>query len=112
MGFWLKNPKLIPVMGTKRENITADNSWASDHEHILAKSLFSAGISWLAVYLTEDHIALDILASRVDVDPERLGCAGLSGGGLKTVMLGGLDERIECAISVGFLTTWINFLLK
>ncbi|MGY6743041.1 MAG: dienelactone hydrolase family protein [Cecembia sp.] len=95
----------------KRENINAYNSWASDHEHIMAKSLFSAGISWPAVYLAEDQVALDILAARADVDPERLGCAGLSGGGLRTVMLGGLDDRIACAISVGFMTTWADFLL-
>lgn len=97
---------------SKRENINAYNSWASDHEHIMAKSLFSAGISWPAVYLAEDQVALDILASREDVDVERLGCAGLSGGGLRTVMLGGLDPRISCAISVGFMTTWADLLLN
>jgi dienelactone hydrolase len=96
---------------SKRENIDSYNSWASDHEHIMAKSLFSAGISWPAVYLAEDQVALDILASREDVDSSKIGCAGLSGGGLRTVMLGGLDERISCAISVGFMTTWTDFLL-
>jgi hypothetical protein len=27
-------------------------------------------------------------------------------------MLGGLDPRISCAISVGFMTTWADFLLN
>lgn len=93
------------------EKINAYNSWASDHEHILAKSLFSAGTTWPAVFLAEDQMALSILASREDVDTERLGCAGLSGGGLRTVMLGGLDPRISCAVAVGFMTTWTDFLL-
>jgi dienelactone hydrolase len=93
------------------EKINAYNSWASDHEHILAKSLFSAGTTWPAVFLAEDQMALSILASREDVDPERLGCAGLSGGGLRTVMLGGLDPRISCAVCVGFMTTWTDFLM-
>jgi hypothetical protein len=44
------------------------------------------------------------------MDPD-LGCAGLSGGGLRTVYLGGLDERIKCAIAVGFTTTWKDFLM-
>lgn len=87
------------------------NEWASDHEHILAKSLFSAGTSWPAVFLAEDQMALSILASREDVDASRLGCAGLSGGGLRTVMLGGLDPRISCAVAVGFMTTWTDLLL-
>lgn len=97
---------------TKRTNIDAYNAWASDHEHIMARSLFSAGTSWPAVYLAEDQVALDILADRADVDTGRIGCAGLSGGGLRTVMLGGLDPRISCAISVGFMTTWADFLLN
>jgi dienelactone hydrolase len=93
------------------EKINAYNTWASDHEHILAKSLFSAGTTWPAVFLAEDQMALSILASRDDVNQERIGCAGLSGGGLRTVMLGGLDPRISCAVAVGFMTTWTDFLL-
>jgi len=93
------------------EQIDAYNDWASAHEHILAKSLFSAGTSWPAVFLAEDQMALSILASRADVDATRLGCAGLSGGGLRTVMLGGLDPRISCAVAVGFMTTWTDLLL-
>ena len=93
------------------EQIAAYNSWASDHEHILAKSLFCAGTSWPAVFLAEDQMALSILAAREDVDTSKLGCAGLSGGGLRTVMLGGLDPRISCAVAVGFMTTWADLLL-
>lgn len=88
------------------------NQWASEHEHVLSKSLFCAGTTWPGVVLAEDKIALDILSAREDVDPNRMGCAGLSGGGLRTVYLGGLDERIKCAISVGFMSTWSDFLLN
>lgn len=93
------------------DNIAAYNNWASDHEHIMAKSLFSAGTTWPAVFFSEDQKALDILCSLKDVDAKRVGCAGLSGGGLRTVFMGGLDPRIQCAISVGFMTTWKDFLL-
>jgi hypothetical protein len=30
---------------------------------------------------------------------------------MRTVFLGGLDDRIRCAIAVGFMTTWRDFLL-
>ncbi len=93
------------------ENINRYNAWASEHEHILAKSLFCAGTGWPAVFLAEDQMALSILAARADVDSTKLGCAGLSGGGLRTVMLGGLDPRISCAVAVGFMTTWADLLL-
>ncbi len=94
------------------ENIKTYNSWAAAHEHIMAKSLFCAGTTWPGVFLAEDRLALSILSRLGDVDAERLGCAGLSGGGLRTVYLGGLDERIKCAVCVGFMSTWSDFLLN
>ena len=94
------------------EEIAAYNAWASDHEHVMSKSLFCAGTTWPGVTLIEDQMALTILSQRPEVDPKRLGCAGLSGGGLRTVYLGGLDQRVKCAVPVGFMTTWDDFLLN
>jgi dienelactone hydrolase len=94
------------------ENIEAYNRWAGEHEHVMAKSLFCAGTTWPGVFLGEDQRALDVLAAHEEVDPDRIGCAGLSGGGLRTVYLGGMDPRIRCAACVGFMTTWSDFLLN
>lgn len=93
------------------ENIKAYNDWAAEHEHIMAKSLFSAGTTWPGVFFAEDRKALDILCARRDVDASRIGCGGLSGGGMRTVFMGGLDPRIKCAVCVGFMTTWKDFIL-
>jgi dienelactone hydrolase len=93
-------------------NIEKYNQWAGQHEHVMAKSLFCAGTTWPAVFFAEDQKALDILCAREDVDTNRVGCGGLSGGGLRTVFMAGLDERIKCAVPVGFMTTWIDFLLN
>jgi dienelactone hydrolase len=92
-------------------HIAAYNRWAAEHESIMAKSLFCAGTTWPGVFLAEDQRALDVLCAREDVDPERIGCGGLSGGGLRTVFLGGLDPRIRCAVCVGMMTTWRDYLL-
>jgi len=94
------------------ENIKAYNSWASDHEHTMAKSLFCAGTTWPAVFFAEDQKALDVLCARKDVNPDQIGCAGLSGGGMRTVFMGGLDSRIKCAVCVGFMTTWKDLILN
>ncbi|MES1219269.1 MAG: alpha/beta hydrolase family protein [Bacteroidota bacterium] len=94
------------------DNIAAYNKWAGQHEHVMAKSLFSAGTTWPAVFFAEDRKALDILCDRPDVDAKRIGCAGLSGGGMRTVFMGGQDERIKCAVCVGFMTTWKDFVLN
>ena len=92
--------------------VAAYDEWAGQHENLMAKSLFSAGTTWPGVFFAEDRVALDILARRSDVDETRLGCAGLSGGGLRTCMLAGLDERIRCCAAVGFMSTWRDFLLR
>ncbi|HLU90137.1 MAG TPA: alpha/beta hydrolase family protein [Cyclobacteriaceae bacterium] len=94
------------------DNIAAYNSWAADHEHIMAKSLFSAGTTWPGVFFAEDQKALDVLCARPDVDADRIGCGGLSGGGLRTVFMGGLDPRIKCAVCVGFMSTWKDFVVN
>jgi dienelactone hydrolase len=93
------------------EGIKKYNTFAASHEHIMEKSLLSAGTTWPGVYVAEDQRALDVLCARPEVDASRVGCAGLSGGGMRTVFLGGLDDRIRCAVAVGFMTTWRDFLL-
>lgn len=93
-------------------NIEAYNRWASNHEHVMAKSLFCAGTTWPAVFFAEDKKALDILCARKDVDATRIGCGGLSGGGIRTDYMAGLDPRIKCSVTVGFMTTWKDLILN
>jgi dienelactone hydrolase len=88
------------------------NKFAAEHENVMEKSLLSAGTTWPGVYLVEDQRALDVLSSRPEVDATRIGCAGLSGGGMRTMFLGGMDDRIKVAVAVGFTTTWRDFLLN
>lgn len=93
------------------DGINKYNSFAGNHENIMEKSLLSAGTTWPGVYVVEDQRALDVLCSRPEVDIERVGCGGLSGGGMRTVYLSAVDDRIKCAIPSGFMTTWRDFLL-
>jgi dienelactone hydrolase len=92
------------------EEVIAYNRWAAEHEHIVAKSLFSAGTTWPGITLREDQVALSLLCARPEVDAARIGCGGLSGGGLRTVFLAGLDSRIRACFCAGFMTTWQDLL--
>lgn len=47
---------------------------------------------------------IDYLESIPDVDPRRIGCAGLSLGGEMAMWLGGMDTRVAATVSSGFLT--------
>ena len=94
------------------DRIASYNRWAAAHESVMAKSLFCAGTTWPGVFLAEDRRALDVLCAREDVDAARVGCGGLSGGGMRTVFLGGTDARIRCAVCVGLMSTWRDYLLN
>lgn len=48
---------------------------------------------------------LDYLESRPEVDPDRLGCTGNSGGGTLTTYLTALDDRIRVAVPSCYVTT-------
>lgn len=94
------------------EAIAAYNAFGARHEDIIAKSLFSAGLTWPGLFVAEDRTALDILCARPDVDSGRVGCCGLSLGGLRTNYLAGMDDRIRCSVTVGFMTTWRDLVLN
>jgi cyanophycinase len=44
--------------------------------------------------------AIDYLVSRKDVDPDRIGVTGISGGGATTVWVAAADERVKVAVPV------------
>lgn len=69
------------------------------------KQLMWAGTTWMGVLFNDDSRCVDYLLSRPEVDPQRIGCTGLSGGGWRTNMLAALDPRITASVSVGWMTT-------
>lgn len=64
-----------------------------------------AGTTWAGVNYGDDSRCVDYLLSRKEVDPERIGCTGLSGGGWRTNIVAALEPRIKAAVSVGWMTT-------
>ena len=87
-------------------DIRAFNQRASQDESLVGRSLFTAGITWPGVIVWDDIRALDYLASRPEVDANRLGCVGLSVGGYRSYLLAALDERIKAAVDVGWMTSF------
>lgn len=55
---------------------------------------------------------LDYIQARPDCDPARVACAGLSGGGLQTLWLSALDERVRCAVVSGYFYGYKDSLLR
>ncbi len=59
---------------------------------------FLTGYSCAKYFIWDGIRAIDYLISRKEVDPERIGVTGFSGGGTVTSYLGALDERVKVSV--------------
>ncbi|HEX29686.1 TPA: hypothetical protein ENG04_06360 [Candidatus Poribacteria bacterium] len=66
----------------------------------LGAQVFPAGMTLQGMQVWDNMRAIDYLQSLDEVDPERIGCTGASGGGNQTYYLAALDERIKVAVPV------------
>jgi len=66
--------------------------------------VYEAGRTLMGERLCDLVRCVDFLVSLPEVDPQRIGCAGLSLGGEMAMWLGALDTRIFGTVSCGFLT--------
>ncbi|MCC6857850.1 MAG: acetylxylan esterase [Bryobacterales bacterium] len=89
-----------------KEEIAAFNRRSGQNEQLVARSLFTAGISWPGVILWDDLRTVDYLCSRPEVDPNRIASVGLSVGGYRSFLLAALDERVKAAVDVGWMTSF------
>ncbi|MEV0622403.1 hypothetical protein AB0I81_54440 [Nonomuraea sp. NPDC050404] len=81
---------------------------ARDHEHIVAKHCAALGTSFAGVVAGEDLAAAAYLRSRPDVGA--VGCAGLSGGGLRAALLGAFDPRVEAVVVAAMASSFRDML--
>jgi len=63
------------------------------------------GLPIVGQRVRDDLAALDYLTALPGVDATRVGCAGLSEGGKRTLYLAALDDRIKAAVISGYYCT-------
>ena len=68
------------------------------------------GRTFWGMLLRDDLMALDYLASRPEVDPDRLGVTGMSMGATRTWWLMALDERLKVGAATACLTRYENMI--
>jgi dienelactone hydrolase len=92
------------------EYIREYNLFCEAFEALVVKHILTAGATWPGILFYDDRRSVDYLVSRDEVDPERIGCCGLSIGGYRSLNLAALDPRIQCAVVTGWLPTYNSLL--
>jgi len=118
MFYWGERRMLLPgdpPAWRNRETMTAEdvvafNRRSGANTTLIATGLFEAGATWSGVMFIDDIRTVDYLVTRPEVDPNRIGCCGLSVGGFRAAHLAGLDPRIRAAIVVGWMSTYESML--
>jgi dienelactone hydrolase len=86
-------------LGRSRFNLTCG-------EHaVLGNPLYLLGSSLARCRIADGLRAIDYLTKRPEVDPNRIGCVGNSGGGTLTAYIAALDPRVTAAAICCYITT-------
>jgi dienelactone hydrolase len=80
------------------------NMW--NHCEQPSKNALHWGLSMSGIRVWDAMRMIDFLQSRPEVDPERIGMVGISGGGLVTEFTAALDDRVKAACVSGYLNRY------
>lgn len=75
----------------------------SEHSYF-GNQMFVSGISPIRYFIWDGIRGVDYLMTRKEVDPERIGIHGCSGGGTQTTFIAAFDERIKAAVPGCYIT--------
>jgi hypothetical protein len=93
-----------PASGKSRFGSTDEHSYPG-------AQCFISGYSPAKYFIWDGIRGIDVLLSRKEVDPERIGLTGLSGGGTSTAFIGAIDDRVLAAAPECFITNF-HYLLQ
>ncbi len=70
------------------------------HGEMAAATLWPSGRALAGLQVYENARAVDYLQTRAEVDPQKIGVTGASGGGNQTMYAGAMDDRLQCVVPV------------
>jgi hypothetical protein len=81
-------------------------AWSVEQHFQAGGQSLLAGESFARYRIWDAKRALDYLVSRPDVDGEKIGCTGCSGGGTVTTYISALDPRIKAAAPACYMNSF------
>ena len=97
------NQALRGMVALNLEWLDMGESNLDGNEHWFAAHLDLVGANGVGLFYLAMRRGIDFLSSDSDVDRNRIGVTGLSGGGWQTILLSALDERVSVSIPGGGL---------
>lgn len=99
-----------PISQSERVQLVDEQGKAltrgSTTEHTLLNLSSNLVGSSVAAYELFDNVrAMDYLCGRPEVDVNRIGCAGNSGGGMQTIYFAAFDERVKVVVPCSYLAS-------
>ncbi len=76
----------------------------TQEHNYLGNQTFISGVSLARYFIWDGIRAIDYLLTRKEVDPDRLGVTGQSGGGTQASYIFAFDERIKAGAPVNYIT--------
>lgn len=96
------------IFALSPEWLSCGELYHPENAHEFGSHLDLVGANAVGLFYLAMRRPLDYLAGHANVDPDRIGLTGLSGGGWQTILLGALDERISALIPVAGYSSMIS----
>lgn len=110
-GFLVIVPDLLGF-GDRRLSADRDKEPGESSCHLISTFLLMLGKTMAGLRVYDIIRTLDYLETRDDVDVNRIGCMGISGGGLVCGFAAALDERIKATVISGYTNTFIDSVMS
>ena len=104
-GFLVIAPELL-AFGERRLEEDREDEPGKSSCHKLSIYLLMMGQTMSGLRVFDTVRTLDYLETRKEVDSSRLGCMGISGGGLVCAFTSALEDRVKAAVISGYTNTF------
>jgi len=103
------------AFGERRENTLQgddEHSFMSSSCVQLNHMAICLGMSLTGMWAWDLMRLIDYIQTLGDCDGDKIACGGLSGGGLQTLWLSAMDDRVKCAVASGYFYGYKDSLLR